>query len=67
MKEEESSVAPKREPLKVDVWRCEDLKALIHKQIQTHVKDVNLAKRLEHALADEIAYGTGGGGNVGVA
>ena len=67
MKEEELSAKFQREPLKMDVWRCEDLKALINKQIRTHVKDVSLAQRLEHALADEIAYGTGGGGNVGVA
>lgn len=67
MKEEELSAKFQREPLKANVWRCEDLKALISKQIRTHVKDVSLAQRLEHALADEIAYGTGGGGNVGVA
>lgn len=53
--------------LTANVWKCEDLKALIKKQIRVHVKDVDLAKRLESALADEIAYGDGGGGHVGIA
>jgi hypothetical protein len=66
MKEEEQKPKPKIEFMTVNVWKCEDLKALIHREIQVHVKDVDLAKRLEHALADEIAYGTGGGGNVAV-
>ncbi len=51
----------------VTVWKCEDLKALIHKHIEAHVKDVSLAQRLEHALADEIAYGTGGGDHIAAA
>ncbi len=67
MSEEGKVSQPRRELMKVTVWKCEDLKALIQKHIQTHVKDVELAKRLEHALGDEIAYGTGGGGGVGVA
>ncbi len=67
MDEKELSGEPMRKPMPVQVWRCEDLKALIHRHVEAHVKDVSLAQRLEHALADEIAYGTGGGGNVGVA
>lgn len=55
-------------PTKADVWKCKDLKALIKEQVRAHVKDVQLARTLEKALADEIAYGDGGGGgNVGVA
>ncbi len=57
----------RRRPVKLEVYRCGDLKALIKRKISAHVKDVQLAKRLEHALADEIAYGDGGGGGVGVA
>ncbi len=53
--------------VKVDVYKCGDLKALIKRKISVQVKDVELAKRLEHALADEIAYGDGGGGGIGVA
>lgn len=60
---------PKRPaPTKTDVWKCKDLKALIKEQVRAHVKDVTLARKLEKALADEIAYGDGGGGgHVGVA
>jgi hypothetical protein len=58
---------PIKMPVMIDVWKCDDLKALIKEKISAHVKDVQLAKRLEHALADEIAYGDGGGGGVGVA
>ena len=58
---------PARRPIKANVWKCDDLKALIKKQIQAHVKDVDVARRLEKALSGEIAYGDGGGGNVGVA
>jgi hypothetical protein len=55
-------------PLKANVWKCEDLKALIKEHIEAHVKDVAVAKRLEKALGDEIVYGDGGGGgHVGVA
>ncbi|HEX7137859.1 MAG TPA: hypothetical protein VF219_08435 [Vicinamibacterales bacterium] len=54
-------------PIRANVWKCEDLKALIKKQIDAHVKDVDVARRLEKALSGEIAYGDGGGGNVGVA
>ncbi len=53
--------------LSVDVWKCDEIKALLSKTIRAHVKDVELAKRLEHALGDEVAYGDGGGGGVGVA
>jgi len=54
-------------PTAVNVWKCDDLKALIKETIKAEIRDVELAKRLEHALADEIAYGDGGGGGVGVA
>jgi hypothetical protein len=62
--------ARSRKPVvtKTDVWKCADLKALIKERINAHVKDVAVARRLEQALADEIAYGTGGGGgHIGVA
>jgi hypothetical protein len=59
---------PKRGPrAKVDVWSCDDLKAVLGDAIRAQVKDVELARRLEHALGDEIAYGDGGGGGVGIA
>ena len=51
----------------VRVWNCDDLKEMISKQIRAHVKDVHVAKKLEHALGDEVAYNDGGGGGVGVA
>lgn len=58
----------KRKPLvSADVWRCDDLKKMLGEAVRAHVKDVDLARRLEHALADEIAYGDGGGGGVGIA
>jgi hypothetical protein len=63
----EKTKKPTKMPMALDVWKCEDLKAIIKEKIKAHVKDVDLAKRLEHALADEIAYGDGGGGGVGVA
>ena len=60
----ERKLKPTRLPVMLDVWKCEDLKTLISKKIRAEVKDVRLAKRLEHLLADEIAYGTGGGGGI---
>lgn len=51
----------------IDVWHCEDLKQVLGEAIRAQVKDVDLARRLEHALGDEIAYGDGGGGGVGIA
>ncbi len=57
---------PARVSLPVDIWSCDDLKAMISKELGAHVKDVELLKKLEHALGDEVAYGDGGGGNVGV-
>lgn len=51
----------------VRVWKCQDLRELLSEQIRAHVTDVEVAQRLEHLLADEIAYGDGGGGGVGVA
>lgn len=60
---------PRKKPVKVEVslWNCADLKSVISKTLKAHVKDVELARRLEHALGDEIAYGDGGGGGVGIA
>ncbi len=62
-----STKAPKA--AKVDVWKCKDLQAMIKKEIRAHVKDVDVARRLEQALGHFVAYGTGGGGggNVGIA
>ena len=55
-------------PTKIDLWKCEDIKALIKKEVRAHVKDVELAAKLEKALGDHIVYGDGGGGgHVGVA
>lgn len=65
--EQEGSRGPTRMLVPINVWRCEDLKALIRENVRAHVQDVELAKRLEHALGDQVAYGDGGGGNVGVA
>ncbi len=53
--------------LPVQVWSCAALKELIGKEVRAHVKDVELASRLEHMLGDQVAYGDGGGGNVGAA
>jgi hypothetical protein len=62
----EKSKGPR--PIKADVWKCEDLKAVIREEIRAHVKDVELASRLEQALGDKIVYGDGGGGgNIAVA
>jgi|GEM_PF-1848412 len=58
---------PVRLQASIDVWKCEDLKSVLSEAIHAHVKDVDLARRLEHALGDEIAYGDGGGGGVGIA
>jgi hypothetical protein len=55
-----------RKPQKLDVWKCDDLKALINEKIRAEIKDVKVIERLEHLLADEIAYGTGGGGGVAI-
>lgn len=55
-------------PRTLKVWTCEDLKALISEHIHAHVKDVEIAKKLERALGDKIVYGDGGGGgNIAVA
>ncbi len=51
----------------VRVWNCDDLREMINEQIEVHVKDVKIARNLEHALGDEVAYNDGGGGGVGVA
>ncbi len=52
---------PMRMVAPLNVWRCDDLRALIKEKINAHVKDVEVAKHLEEALAIEIAYGDGGG------
>jgi hypothetical protein len=54
-------IKPKRIAVPINVWQCTDLKDLIKETIEVHVRDVELAKKLEHALGDEIAYGDGGG------
>ena len=65
---QEQPKKPVRINVPIDVWKCEDLKAIISKEIRAHVTDVDLAQRLERALGDQVAYGDGGGGgNVGVA
>ena len=65
---QEKPKKPTKVNLPVNVWKCEDLKAIISEQVRAHVKDVDLATRLEQALGDKVAYGDGGGGgNVGVA
>ncbi len=51
---------------RADLWKCKDLKNLIKQEIRAHVKDVQLARKLEQALGDKVAYGDGGGGNVAV-
>jgi hypothetical protein len=53
--------------LPVQVWSCTALKEMISKEVRAHVKDVELASRLEHMLGDQVAYGDGGGGNIGAA
>ena len=67
MKDERQKPRPLKMQATLDVWRCDDLKKLIRGTLKAHVKDVELARKLEHALGDEIAYGDGGGGGVGVA
>jgi hypothetical protein len=65
---QEQPKKPIKVNLPIDVWKCEDLKALISKEVRAHVKDVDIAKRLEQALGDAVVYGDGGGGgHVGVA
>lgn len=52
---------------KVPVVSCRDLKAAIGRELTRSVKDRALARRLINSLGMEVAYGTGGGGGVGVA
>jgi len=66
MNEGERRKKPVKMVVPVDVWKCDDLRELIKDRVRAHVKDVELAKRLEQALGEEVAYGDGGGGNVGV-
>ena len=72
MSEETPAPTAPKKPIRVavpiDVWKCEDLKAIISERIRAHVKDVDVAKQLEQALGDDVAYGDGGGGgSVGIA
>jgi hypothetical protein len=57
---------PKPVKLEASIWKCADLKSVISETLKAHVKDVELVRKLEHALGDEIAYGDGGGGGVGI-
>jgi hypothetical protein len=41
---------------KVEIWKCEDMKKLVHEAIEAHVKDASGAKRLEQALMGNWAY-----------
>ncbi len=47
---------------KVTVYRCEDLKAALAKEIKSAVKDVDVRQQLIDRLSGEVAYNTGGGG-----
>jgi len=57
-------VKPSLRPIRIkaEVRTCDELKALISTRIKAHVKDSRVAKQLENALMDMVAYGTGGGG-----
>jgi hypothetical protein len=57
-----SQKRPMKVAVPVDLWKCEDLKQIIKETVRAHVKDVELAKKLEQALGDNIVYGDGGGG-----
>ena len=57
---------PVRAAVMVDLWSCEQLKKLMSEQIRVVVKDVELARKLEHALGDQVAYGDGGGDPVAI-
>jgi ribosomal protein S26 len=59
-KEEKPAVKPIR--IKAEVRTCDELKAIIATRINAHVKDARVAKQLENALMDMVAYGTGGTG-----
>ncbi len=68
---EKKKVVRSKAPLKpgqllMKVRSCEELKAVLTLRIRAHVKDAKLAKELESALADIVAYGIGGGGGGGV-
>lgn len=60
------SAKPIRTITRLNVWNCNDLRRLIKKKIDVHVKDANVAKRLEEALAVEVAYNDGGGDPVAI-
>ncbi len=52
---------------KVTVYRCEDLRAALAKEITSAVKDRDIRQQLIERLSGEVAYNTGGGGGVGTA
>ncbi len=51
-------------PVRFDakIRTCDELKAVLSVRIRAHVKDAKVAKELENALMDMVAYGTGGSG-----
>lgn len=53
--------------LRVKVYKCKDLKAALAKELRAHVKDRTILNRLVDRLGGEVAYGSGGGGGIGVA
>ncbi len=56
--ETESGLKPIR--IKAEVRTCDELKAVLSTRIKAHVKDARLAKELENALMDMVAYGGAG-------
>ena len=57
----------KKGPVMVNVYKCSELKAAIAKELRAHITDSKLRRKVETALGDGLAYGTGGGGGgVGV-
>jgi 3-methyladenine DNA glycosylase Tag len=47
---------PKISGIRGDVWNCVDLKKAIREKIDAVVQDAQLARRLENALAEFVAY-----------
>lgn len=66
MTKDKEKHAVKLRGLKMEIRSCEELKAILKFRIRAKIKNKKLAKNLENALGDIIAYGTGngGGGNV---
>ena len=63
-KNEESEKHVPVAPIRFDpkIRTCDELKAVLSVRIKAHVKDAKVAKELENALMDMVAYGTGGAG-----